>query len=99
MEATSKEWRSIDIQATAHLHKDIADQLPTAHALSGCDNVAQLSGIGKTRIVEGQLSELGNSSAALADIVQESTACIAACYGYEEELCNNVGCSVQDVES
>ena len=31
-----------------------------------------------------QLSELGNSSAALADVIQESTACIAACYGYEE---------------
>ena len=31
-----------------------------------------------------QLSELGNSSAALADVIQESTAFIAACYGYEE---------------
>ena len=31
-----------------------------------------------------QLSELGNSSAALADVVQESTAFIAACYGCEE---------------
>ena len=31
-----------------------------------------------------QLSEHGNSSAALADVVQESTASIAACYGYEE---------------
>ena len=31
-----------------------------------------------------QLSELGNSSAALADVVQESTAFIAACYDYEK---------------
>ena len=45
MEATSKERKSIDIQATAHLHKDIAGQLPEAHALSGCDTVTQLWGI------------------------------------------------------
>ena len=31
-----------------------------------------------------QLSDLGNSRAALADVVQESTAFIAACYGYDE---------------
>ena len=49
MEATSKERKSIDIQATARLHNDIAGQLPAAHALSGCDTVAQLWGIGKSR--------------------------------------------------
>ena len=38
----------------------------------------------KVRKSGRQLSELGNSSAALADVVQESTAFIAACYGYEE---------------
>ena len=42
MEATSKERKSIDIQATAHLHKDIACQLLAVHTLSGCDIVAQL---------------------------------------------------------
>ena len=44
-----------------------------------------------------QLSELGNISAALANVVQESTVFITACYGYEK--LNNVGCSVQDVKS
>ena len=83
MEATSKERKSIDIQATARLHKDISGQLPAAHPMSGCDTVVQLSGIGKTRVVKilkagRQLSELGNSSAALADVVQESSAFIAA---------------------
>ena len=104
MEATSKERKSIDIQATAHLHRDIAGQLPAAHALSGCDTVAQLWGIGKkkTRVVEmlkagRQLAELGNSSAALVDAVRESTAFITACYGYDK--LNNVGYSVQDVKS
>ena len=75
MEAKSEELKSIDIQATARLHKDIAGQQPAAHALSGCDTVAQLWGIEKTRVVKvlkssRQLSELGNSSAALADVVQ-----------------------------
>lgn len=51
MEATSKERNSIDIQAIAHRHKDIAGQLLAGHALSGCDTVAQLWGIGKTKHV------------------------------------------------
>ena len=102
MEATSKEWRSFDIQAIAHFHKDIAGQLPAAHAWSVCDNVAQLQGIGQARVVKvlkagRQLSELGNISAALADVVQESTVFITSCYGYEK--LNNVGCSFQDVKS
>ena len=102
MEATSKEWRSFDIQATAHFYKDIAGQLPAAHALSVCDTVAQLQGIGKARVVKvlkagRQLSELGNISAALADVVQESAVFITACYGYAK--LNNVGCSVQNVKS
>ena len=52
MEATSKERKSIDIQATARLHKDVAGELPAAHALSGCDTVAQLWGVGKTRVAK-----------------------------------------------
>ena len=53
--------------------------------------MAHLWGIGEKKQEPGkclkagrQLSEHGNSSAALADVVQESTASIAACYGYEE---------------
>ena len=38
----------------------------------------------KSRDAGHQLSELGNSNAALVDVVQESTAFICACYGYEE---------------
>ena len=102
LEATSKERKSIAIQATAHLHKDIAGQVPSAHDLSVCDTVAQLQGIGKARVMKvlkagRQLSEIGNISSALADVVQESTVFITACYGYE--MLNNVGCSVQDVKS
>ena len=64
----------------------LVGQLPAAHASSGCDTVAHLWGIGKTRVAKAgrQLSELGNNSAALADVIQESTAFTAACYGYEE---------------
>ena len=91
MEATSKERKSIDIQATAHRHKDIAGQLLAGHALSGCDTVAQLWGIGKTKVVKvlqagRQLLELGNTTAALADVIQESTTFIAACYGHVEAV-------------
>ena len=40
MESTSKERKSADIQATAHLHKDVARQLLTDHAICrGADNL------------------------------------------------------------
>ena len=56
MEATSKERKSIDIQATAHLHKDIAGQLPADHAVPGCDTVvqSQLWGIGNNKSCESE---------------------------------------------
>jgi len=87
LEATSKDRKSIDIKATTQLHTNIAGTLLSAHAVSGCDTVAQLWGIGKTKVVKllqagHQLTELGNDTAALADVVQESTTFIASCYGY-----------------
>lgn len=56
-----------------------------------CDRVAQLLGIGKTKVVKvlqagHQLLELGNTTAALADVIQESTTFIVACYGHVEAV-------------
>ena len=87
LEATSKERKSIDIQATALLHNSIAGQLLAAHALSGCDTVAQCFGICKTKVVKvlqagHQLLIIGNSIAPLDEVIQESITFMAACYGY-----------------
>ena len=44
---THKDRSLIDIQKTVHQHKQIIHSLIPAHALSGCDTVAYLCGIGK----------------------------------------------------
>ena len=76
----------IDITATAHKHKDIANFLPAAHALSGCDTTSYLYGIGKATALKvlssGQpLGLLGQESANMDDVVSEATSFISKCYG------------------
>ena len=38
---------AIDIGASAAQHKDVVKHLPAAHALTGCDTVSYIYGIGK----------------------------------------------------
>ena len=67
MEGTSAGRLLVDTGATAKKHDTIIKQLPAAHALSGCDTVAQLFGIGKGTVLKilrsgSYLSKLGESS-------------------------------------
>lgn len=86
MEGTSSERTLIDITATAEAHAQIVPQLLSAHALSGCDTVAKLSGIGKATVVKQlqkgiKLDRLGDTSADINDVILEATTFVAACYG------------------
>lgn len=65
MEGTSPTRASIDIGATVKQHSDIILYLLAAHALSGCDTVACIFGIGKATVVQNllkgyKLEKLGN---------------------------------------
>jgi hypothetical protein len=76
----------IDIGASAAQHKDIAHHLPAAHALTGCDTVSYMFGIGKLTALKVlksgmTLSLLGCQQANIADAVSEATRFVAACYG------------------
>lgn len=51
MEPTQKQRTAIDIKATAEKNVDIVPYLLSAHALSGCDTVASLYGIGKSKVL------------------------------------------------
>ena len=58
--------------------------------MTGCDTVASYFGIGKTKVVKvleagNRLNHLGNPSANLEDVLCESTAFVAACYGQKCE--------------
>ena len=60
-----------------------------AHAISGCDTVAYIHGIGKGKIVKKMLSgmkltNLEDIDANIDEIVSEATVFISACYGVKD---------------
>ena len=76
----------IDIKATVQAHITIIPGLPAAHALSGCDTVPTLFGIGKGTVLKkldhapSSLSKLGCLDTPLPEIIQQATVFIGACY-------------------
>ena len=86
MESLARDRKCVDIRATATQHKEIYPHLLTAHALSGCDTVAQCWGVGKGKVVKvlkagHTLPSIGTVSASEAEVVQEATSFMASCYG------------------
>lgn len=80
----------IDIKNTAQKHQNLVKYLPAAHALTGCDTVSYMYGVGKSTMLkvlmgEHHLTLLGEQNADARDIVCESTHFIAACYGSKVE--------------
>ena len=72
MEGTSSKRNIIDIGVTAAKHKAIVLQFLAMHALTGCDTVSYLWGVGKNTA----LKVLAN----ITQVVREATEFIAACY-------------------
>ena len=92
MEATSGDRKLIDICKTTEQHRDIVPNLLAAHALSGCDTVAQFHGIGKATILKKlkagfALKAVGIVEANIEDVLRESTLMISSCYGHQ---CNQM---------
>ena len=86
MEGTSRMRAVIDIGATAKQHADIAGRLLTAHALTGCDTVAFMWGIGKAKAVKVRLPgckllKMGNTEMPMDEVLLEATQFVAMCYG------------------
>ncbi len=75
----------VDIGETAKKHAAIVTQLLALHAITGCDTVAQLTGIGKITAIKtllaGQSLKLLGEELTKMDIAEECTQFIAACYG------------------
>ena len=86
MESTSAKRTVIDIGQTAARYKNINQYLLAAHALSGCDTVSSLHGIGKAKVLQKlqqgySLSHLGNMNAIISDVQQRAAVFVGACYG------------------
>ncbi|KAH3727456.1 hypothetical protein DPMN_053391 [Dreissena polymorpha] len=86
MKSTSADRTIVDIGATTQKNKAIISSLFAAHALSGCDTVARLTGIGKIKVVKQlekglHLDHLDVKEASFDLVLSEATTFIAACYG------------------
>ena len=87
MEGTSRIRAVIDIGATAQQHSHIAGHLLAAHALTGCDTVAFMWGIGKAKAVKVllprcNLLKMGNTDMPMDEVLLEATQLVARCYGW-----------------
>lgn len=77
---------AIDIGATANQHAEIAKYLLPLHALTGCDTVSTLYGIGKVKALKvlkhgHHPPLLGDSETDEKDLEKQAVAFIAKCYG------------------
>ena len=87
MEPTSIESQVIEINATVQRHADIIPNLLAAHAISGCDTVASVFGIGKPTVITAlrknniSLSSIGNLGSPIDDVLKEGTIFFLHCYG------------------
>ena len=93
MEGTSSNRAAIDIGATGHKHKDLVPHLLGMHALTGCDTVSYMYGIGKitglNALLKGHSLEIiGSDSENMEDILSAASEYVACCYGCK--LCTNL---------
>ena len=76
----------MDIGLSVLKNVDIVKYLPAAHAISGCDTVGCLHGIGKGTILKVlkkgiSIQLLGDPDADINAVIEEATQVISACYG------------------
>ena len=80
----------IDIRQTALKPNHVTTYLPAVHALTGCDTVSYLFGIGKATALKVLLGgqhpiELGQQGADEGKLISEATTFVAACHGSKVE--------------
>ena len=85
MESQVPDRSVIDIKATAQQHQDIAKQLLAGHALTRCDTVSYMFGIGKLTMLKTlskqfSLQFMGQLDSDM-DVIAEASKFITACYG------------------
>ena len=76
----------IDIAHSVMKNIDMVKYLVAAHAVSGCDTVACLHGIGKGTVLKAiskgkAIEHLGDPDASMIDVISEATQFVATCYG------------------
>ena len=85
MEDFNPDKTLISIRRTVERNRDLVPSLIPLHALTGCDTVPMLYGIGKAKALavlkKHPLNYVGDASAGIEDVKVEGTSFIAQCYG------------------
>ena len=76
----------IDIKNTTQQHQGIAKHLLAAHALTGCDTVSYMFGLGKLTMLKTlnkhhPLQLMGQRDSDMDGVITEASKFITACYG------------------
>jgi len=79
----------LDIKATSQQQGGNSEQLLAIHAMTGCDTVSYMWGIGKATALKQMrlghlLPSLGDPEAEMNEVVSEATRFIGACYGSKQ---------------
>ena len=88
MESCTRDRTVININTVVEKHASILPNLLAAHALTGCDTVSSLSGIGKATVLKklvafpGELN-FGNVSSSQNEIINSCLEFVATLYGQE----------------
>ena len=91
MESFNSNRSVINIIQSKNKHSSIMPSLIAAHALSGCDSVPRLFGIGKLTVLKHLkqgilLTSLGDKESNIIDVYNDSGKFISACYGVKDEF-------------
>ena len=83
-------WDNDHIRQTALKHKHITKYVLAVHALTGCDTVSCMFGIGKATALKELMGghhfiELGQQGADEDKLTSKATSVVAACYGSKVE--------------
>ena len=97
MESPVQGRACIDIRETARQHASIVSSLLPLHALTGCDSVAAMYGIGKTKALAvarkgHKLHQLGQPMADMRLVIKEATEFMASCYGISTPVASMTEC-------
>lgn len=89
MDPFSNENKIVSINKSVHSNKKVVPYLIALHALSGCDTVPMLFGIGKAKALKAvekvPLQHIGDTNSTIDLVIQEGKRFVTKCYGQVNE--------------
>lgn len=95
---TSRSTNGTNIGSTVRNFGDLSKYILSLHALTGCDTVSTMYGIGKNKALNslkgGHIPpQIGDLDSDISVVMKDATHFIASCYGVVGQK-NHVGCSI-----